>query len=100
MTEWIVTNEEHWRKTPYGRRYEVHNWLQLNGIKPSLVPLDSEIVVRENSDGIWVIDFEEYRTDSRGRIRFDSGSPSNAERQARTVVMEIDPPLYLMSGQR
>jgi hypothetical protein len=100
MTAWIVTNRELWRKTPELRRGEIRGWLKMNGIDPTKVPLESEILVHENSEGFWVIDFEEYRTDERGRILIDPSEPDKGYVQARTVPMDVDPPLYLLTEKQ
>lgn len=100
MTEWIVTDGELWKKTPELRRSEIRCWLTMNGINPNRVPVGGEVVVRENSDGVWVIDFDEYLTDERGRILLDPNHPEQAQLTARTVPMEIDLPLYFMGASR
>lgn len=100
MTTWIVSTGEAWKKMPELRRSAIRHWLSMNGVNPNRVPVDCEVVVRENSDGIWVIDFDEYLTDENGRIRFDPNHPEQAHLATRTVPMDIDLPLYLMSGSR
>lgn len=100
MTEWIVSTAEAWKKMPELRRSAICRWLEMNGVNPNRVPTDSEVVVRENSDGIWVIDFDEYLVDERGRVQTDPDDPEQVRMTARTVPMDIDLPLYLMSGSR
>lgn len=95
MTAWIVTNGELWRKTPELRRSEIRGWLTVNGIDVNRVPSHSEVTVRENSEGIWVIDFEQYQVDNRGRVLLDG--KREARIQARTVPVQLDPPLYLLT---
>jgi hypothetical protein len=98
MTTWIVTNGTLWKQTPELRRGEIRGWLGLNGVNANLVPADSEVIIRENSDGIWVIDFEEYRTNAEGHVLLDPENPAEAYVQARTVPMDMDPPLYLLTA--
>lgn len=97
MAAWIVTNADLWKKTPEVRRGEIRAWLRMHGIDSTRVPLDSEILIHENSEGIWVIDFMEYRTDDLGRILVDPDEPDQAYVQERTVPVDLDPPLYWLT---
>lgn len=97
MTAWLLTSAEKWKKTPEVRRGEIRNWLSLNGIEPRHVPIDCDVIIRENSDGIWVIDFEHLRLTDAGTAQPDPADPDRVWAEPRTMPLYLDPPLYWLT---
>lgn len=94
---WIVTDGALWKKTPEIRRSEIRAWLSMHGIEATRIPMDSEILVHEDPDGVWIITFEEFRTDARGRIMSDPDDRDQAYVRLRSVPVDLDPPLYWLT---
>lgn len=92
---WILTNERLWPKLSGVRRNEIKTWLEMNGINPSLVPVDGTISIRvvgpETDSENWVIRYEEFCTDPEGHIL--AGDEGNAYTHVREIPLVIDPPL-------
>src|SRR5688500_3960850 len=96
ITEWIVTDDATWRKTPEVRRDEIRSWLAMNGINPLRIPLYSTVSVRECADRTWEICYLECAVTKDGRIKFDESEPYGVKTHPMTTPLEINPPMYLL----
>jgi hypothetical protein len=77
-------------RTPDGMR-AVQAWLRANGIEPSDVPMDSEMVLEDSTFGM-LIRYEAFRTDEHGRRYVDPDDPDRAATENRTALLQLPPP--------
>lgn len=94
---WLLTNAALWPKLSDFRKFEIKVWLEMNGINPRLVPIDTTIMLvvadpetdREN----WTIQYEEFCTDADGHILADANHSDEAYAHKREVPLVVDPPI-------
>lgn len=92
-TSWLILNEDLWKKLTDSRRTEIRTWLRMNGINPGIVPVDSDVLITEVSDGEWEIWFEEFQTNAVGDIVIDPDGTGEVCVFERATPMVIDPPV-------
>ncbi|MFJ6730041.1 hypothetical protein ACIQPQ_34595 [Streptomyces sp. NPDC091281] len=68
----------------------VQAWLRANGITPSDVPLDSDIVIEDSAYGI-VIRYTSFRRNEQGNLYVDPENPEYAASRVRTAVLLVAP---------
>lgn len=93
-TSWMVVNGDLWPRLSKSRRYQIKVWLEMNGINPSYVPVDTEILLILQSADLeeWVIRYEEFRTDEDGHV-IHCTDRGGAYADEREVPLIIDPPV-------
>lgn len=100
----VIDCEQLWKRlcgTPDGLR-AVRAWLQANGIDPSDVPVESEVVVEDSAFGL-VIRYEAYLKDANGMRYVDPDKPDRAASEFRTALLQLAPPaewLTTSGGER
>jgi hypothetical protein len=74
-------------------------WLTANGIDPSTVPWDGDVVIVDNPDGTRSIVYEEFELDDQGRKQLDERLQHAAIRKCSTALIE-DPPEWWKPYQK
>lgn len=94
MANWVVTDGTLWQKLSEIRRAEIRIWLRMNGINPSIVPVDATVMIVEAAHDQWEIWYEEYLANGDGTIvAADDGFDSICA-YGRQVPLVIDPPMH------
>lgn len=90
---WLVTDGAIWAKLSDLRKKELKIWLQMNGVDPGNVPVESSVMLAQTGPEDWQIWYEEYLRSESGNIMLDPNDPDAAYVGECAVDLVIDPPL-------